>query len=34
MATASGMYQFVVGLIMVLVVNAIVNRIDPDSAMF
>ena len=34
MATASGMYQSVVGLIMVLVVNAIVNRIDPDSAMF
>ena len=34
MATASGMYQSVVGLFMVLGVNAIVNRIDPDSAMF
>ena len=34
MATASGMYQSVVGLFMVLIVNAIVNRIDPDSAMF
>ena len=34
MATASGMYQSVVGLVMVLVVNAVVNRIDPDSAMF
>ena len=34
MATASGMYQSVLGLFMVLGVNAIVNRIDPDSAMF
>ena len=34
MATASGMYQSVVGFILVLIVNAIVNRIDPDSAMF
>ena len=34
MATASGMYQSVVGFIMVLIVNSIVNRIDPDSAMF
>ena len=34
MATASGMYQSIVGLIMVLIVNAIVNRIDPESAMF
>ena len=34
MATASGMYQSVVGFILVLCVNAIVNRIDPDSAMF
>ena len=34
MATASGMYQSVVGFFMVLGVNAVVNRIDPDSAMF
>ena len=34
MATASGMYQSIVGLILVLIVNAIVNRIDPDSTMF
>ncbi len=34
MATASGLYQSIVGLIMVLIVNAVVNHIDPDSAMF
>ncbi len=34
MATAAGFYQSVVGFCMVLVVNAVVNKIDPDSAMF
>lgn len=34
MATAAGLYQSVVGLAITLGVNALVNRIDPDSAMF
>lgn len=34
MSTAAGLYQSVVGFILVLIVNAVVNRIDPDSAMF
>jgi putative aldouronate transport system permease protein len=34
MSTAAGLYQSVVGFILVLAVNAIVNKIDPDSAMF
>ncbi|MDR1598674.1 MAG: ABC transporter permease subunit [Oscillospiraceae bacterium] len=34
MATAAGLYQSVVGFILVLAVNAAVTRIDPESAMF
>lgn len=34
MSTAAGFYQSVVGFILVLVVNKVVNKIDPDSAMF
>ena len=33
-ATAAGFYQSVVGFALILTVNAIVNKIDPDSAMF
>jgi putative aldouronate transport system permease protein len=34
MSTAAGLYQSIVGFILVLIVNAVVNKIDPDSAMF
>jgi putative aldouronate transport system permease protein len=34
MSTAAGMYQSIVGFILVIIVNHIVNKIDPDSAMF
>ena len=34
MSTAAGLYQSVVGFVLVIIVNNIVNRIDPDSAMF
>lgn len=34
MATAAGLYQSVVGLVMVFVVNGVISKIDPESAMF
>ena len=34
MSAAAGFYQSVVGLIMILIANWFVNRIDPESAMF
>lgn len=34
MSTAAGLYQSVVGLIMVFIVNGVITRIDPESAMF
>ena len=34
MATAAGFYQSVVGFALILTVNTVVNKIDPDSAMF
>ena len=34
MATAAGFYQSMVGFVLILTVNAVVNKIDPDSAMF
>lgn len=34
MSTAAGFYQSLVGLVMVVITNKIVTKIDPDSAMF
>ncbi len=34
MSTAAGLYQSVVGFILILVANKIVTKVDPDSAMF
>ena len=34
MSAAAGLYQSAVGLVMVLLSNKLVNKIDPDSAMF
>ena len=34
MSTAAGLYQSVVGFVLVLITNAVVRRIDPDTAMF
>ena len=34
MSTAAGFYQSVVGLVMVLLTNWVVTKIDPESSMF
>lgn len=34
MSTAAGFYQSLVGLVMVIIANKVVTKIDPDSAMF
>lgn len=34
MSTAAGLFQSTVGFVLVLITNAIVRRVDPDSAMF
>lgn len=34
MSTAAGLYQSVVGFILILIVNQVVRKLDPDSAMF
>lgn len=34
MSTAAGLYQSIVGFILVLIVNRAITKIDPDSAMF
>lgn len=34
MATAAGLYQSVVGLILIVISNKIVTKVDPDSALF
>ena len=34
MSTAAGLYQSVVGFILILIANKAVTKIDPDSAMF
>ena len=34
MSTAVGLYQSVVGFILVVASNAVIKKIDPDSAMF
>lgn len=34
MSTAAGLYQSIVGFVLVIVINKIVTKIDPDSALF
>jgi putative aldouronate transport system permease protein len=34
MSTAAGLFQSVVGFVLIMVANAVVNRVDPESAMF
>lgn len=34
MASAAGLYQSVVGFVLVMVCNAVVRKIDPESSLF
>ena len=34
MSTAAGLYQSLVGFVLVLLCNAVVRKIDPDTSMF
>lgn len=34
MSTAAGLFQSIVGFVLIMITNSIVNKVDPDSAMF